>query len=193
MKNWSAQIFPIVLLGIIAALTFWLQAALAPEEARPNRALAHEPDAIAENFEIRRLDDKGQLKYRLNAPHLQHFPDDDSSEIRAPRLITYRQDAPPVTLIAGQARITAQGENVILTDKVEITRAATEQVPALVARTATLNVLPDAGTAQTDQPVEISQGASWVTGVGARIDNNASTFELLSQVRGQYVASRVKP
>lgn len=193
MKNWSAQIFPIVLLGIIAALTFWLQAALTPDEARPDRTLAHEPDAIAENFEIRRLDEQGQLKYRLNAPHLQHFPDDDSSEIRSPRLISYRQDAPPVTLTAGQARITAQGENVVLTDKVEITRPATAQAPALVARTATLNVLPDAGTAQTDQPVEISQGASWVTGVGARIDNNASTFELLSQVRGQYVASRVKP
>lgn len=193
MKNWSGQLFPITLLGIIAALTFWLQAALTPEETRPDRALVHEPDAIAENFEVRRLDEQGQLKYRLNAPHLQHFPDDDSSEIRSPRLISYRQDTPPVTLTAGQAKITAQGKNVILTDKVEVVRAATTQSPALVARTATLHVLPDAGTAQTDQPVEISQGASWVTGVGARIDNNASTFELLSQVRGQYVASRVKP
>jgi len=41
--------------------------------------------------------------------------------------------------------------------------------------------------------VHITQGASWISGIGANIDNNASTFELKSQVRGQYLAPRAQP
>ena len=193
MKNWTGQLFPITLLGLIAALTFWLDATLAPGGNAGEKRLTHDPDAIAEDFEIRRLDESGRVKYRLNAPYMQHFPDDDSSEIRAPRLVAYRQDAAPVTMTAEQALVTARGEQVTLNRQVEIIRAASADKAELLARTPALTVLPDAGTAHTEQPVEISQGASQVTGIGARIDNNASTFELLAQVRGRYVASKAQP
>lgn len=193
MKYSSGQIVSLALLATIAGLTYMLQAALAPDEIKPDRRLTHDPDAIAENFEIRRLDAQGKLKYRLKAPHLVHFPDDDSSEVKMPHLTSYRQDAPPLILTAKQAKITANGEIVYLNENVEILRQATSQAPALLASTATLTVEPDAGLAYTDQAIKITQGASWINGVGARIDSNASTFELHSQVRGNHVASRVQP
>lgn len=193
MKNWSGQIFPITLLALIAGLSFWLQASLTPNESPSPRSDDGTPDAYAENFQIRRHDDNGQLKYRLSAPQLSHFPQDDSSEIRNPELIAYRKDAPPVTVTAGQARVTAQGENILLTESVRIVRTETPEKPALVAETSQLNVQPEIGQAHTDQPVHITQGASWISGIGAHIDNNASTFELKSQVRGQYLAPRAQP
>jgi lipopolysaccharide export system protein LptC len=193
MKHLPGQLFPIALLGIIAALTFWLQAALTPQEAAPDRRKTHDPDAIAENFEIRRLDDQGRLKYRLSAPYLAHFPDDDSSDVHSPRLIAYRQDAPSITLTANQAKITARGETVLLHKNVELLRPATEKAPALHVSTPTLTIEPELGIAYTDQNVRITQGASWLTGTGAHIDNNASTFLLQSNVRGHHVSSRVKP
>lgn len=193
MKNWSGQIFPITLLALIAGLSFWLQASLTPTESAIPRGDDGTPDAYAENFQIRRHDDDGQLKYRLSAPHMKHFPHDDSSEIRNPELIAYRKNAPPVTVTAGQARVTAQGENIVLTETVRIVRAETPEKPALIAETSLLNVMPDTGQAHTDQPVHITQGASWISGIGAHIDNNASTFELKSQVRGQYLAPRAQP
>lgn len=110
MKNWSGQIFPITLLALIAGLSFWLQASQAPSESASAGSDDKTPDAYAENFQIRRHDDEGQLKYRLSASHLQHFPHDDSSEIRNPELIAYRKDAAPVMMTAGQAKVTAQGE-----------------------------------------------------------------------------------
>lgn len=193
MKHSSGQLFSIALLATIAGLTFMLQAALVPDAAKPDRRLTHDPDAIAENFEIRRLDDQGKLKYRLNAPYIVHFADDDSSEVKSPRLIAYRQDAPPLTLTAERAKITARGEVVFLNENVKILRQANAQSPILLASTTTLTVEPDAGLAYTDQAMKITQGASWIEGVGARIDNNASTFELHSRVRGHHVASRVQP
>jgi lipopolysaccharide export system protein LptC len=193
MKYLSGQLFPIALLSMIAALTFWLQATLAPQEAGTDRRQTHDPDAIAENFEIRRLDEQGRLKYRLNAPHLAHFPDDDSSDVKSPRLIAYRQDAPPITLTADEAKITTRGETVHLHQNVELLRPATEKYPALTVRTPTLTIEPELGIAYTDQPIRITQGASWLTGTGIHIDNTASTFVLKSNVRGHHVSSGVKP
>lgn len=194
MKNWSGQLFPITLLALLAGLSFWLQAVLTPDEARPGkRALTHEADAVVENFEIRRLDEQGKLQYRLSAPQLHHFPDDNSSQITSPRLLAYRDDAPPLTLTAGRATVTARGETIRLEGDVEIVRAATDKRPELNARTPVLTVEPEAGTAHTDQAMTITLGASQISGIGARIDNKASTFELRSQVRGRYLSARAKP
>lgn len=193
MKHLSGQIFPIALLGTLAGLTFMLQAALTPDNAPDKGPPAHEPDAIVEQFEIRRLDEQGQLKYRLQAPRLVHFPDDDSTEIDAPRLLTYRPDAPPLIVSGKRALVTTHGEQVHLTGDVRILRTADAGRPELLARTATLTIEPDRGLAYTDQPVTITQGSSWITGTGARIDNNASLFELHAQVRGHHDASKARP
>jgi len=194
MKHWSGQIFPITLLALLAGLTFWLQAVLAPKEAQTPTGPGSEPDAIVENFEIRSLDETGRLQYRLSSPLLQHFPVDNTSRIVAPRLIAYRDTtSPPLTLTAGRATATARGETVILEDGVEIVRAAAGNRPELRAATSQLTVEPQAGTAHTDQAMTLTQGASQLSGIGARIDNKASTFELRSQVRGRYLSARAKP
>ena len=62
----------------------------------------------------------------------------------------------------------------------------------MVARMPDLTAQPDAGFAFTNSPVEITQGQSWMTGVGAQIDNNNSTFVLQSQVTGLYYPRRAQ-
>ena len=103
MKHWPSQLFPIVLLALLAGLTFWLQKTIGGEEVKNDGKLRHDPDAIAENFVIRRFDETGHIKYRLTGPYLVHFPDDDSSELKSPVLISYRPDAPPVTITSKYA------------------------------------------------------------------------------------------
>lgn len=193
MKNWSGQLFPISLLALLAALSFWLQVSLTPVETGKPPRHDKAPDAFAENLQIRRLDANGELKYRLSAPYLQHFPDDDSSEIRNPELIAYRSKSPPITLTAGSALVGTRAETVVLSDTVRIVRPEHGARAELVAETSRMNINLETGLAETDQPVHISQGNSWFAGTGARFDNNASTYELKSQVRGHYLAHRAKP
>ncbi|MBP5987931.1 MAG: LPS export ABC transporter periplasmic protein LptC [Azonexus sp.] len=193
MKHWPSQLFPIVILALLAGLTFWLQSRVAADITIHDGKLRHDPDAIAENFVARRFDQTGQLKYRLTAPYLVHYPDDDTSEITSPTLTSYRPKTPPVTVTADRAKLTAGGEIAYLRDNVRLSRAATETRPELVARSPDLTVHTEAGTAHTDSKVEITQGPSWITGVGAHIDNNASTFVLQSQVKGQYIRPRATP
>lgn len=187
MKHWQSQLFPIVLLALLAGLSFWLQSAVNIDESRRDGALRHDPDAIAENFTVRRFNADGQVKYRLTAPYLVHFPDDDSSELRDPTLINYRPDAPPVTFTARNARVSSKGETVYLWEDVRLSRAATADRPELLARMPDLTAHPDLGTAFTNSPVEITMGQSWLKGVGAQVDSNAATFVLQSQVTGVYV------
>ena len=193
MKHWPSQLFPIVLLALLAGLTFWLQKTIGGEDVKNDGKLRHDPDAIAENFVIRRFDETGHIKYRLTGPYLVHFPDDDSSELTSPVLISYRPDSPPVTISAKQAKATSKGDTVYMWDDVVITRAATPERPEMIARMPDLTTQPNAGFAFTSSPVEVTQGQSWVKGVGAHLDNNTAILVLQSQVTGLYIRPRVTP
>lgn len=187
MKHWQSQLFPILLVALLAGLSFWLQSAVNDDETRRDGNQRHDPDAIVDNFTVRRFDANGQVKYRLTAPYLEHFPDDDSSELRSPTLLSYRPDAPPMTFTALNAKVSAKGETVFLWDQVSVSRAATADRPEMRARMPDLTVQPDAGIAFTNSPVEITMGQSWIKGVGAHLDNNDSTLVLQSQVTGVYI------
>jgi len=193
MKHWPSRLFPIILLALLAGLTFWLQKTVNQGEANNNGKFRHDPDAIAENFVVRRFDETGQVKYRLVAPYLVHYPDDDSSELKSPKLISYRPDASPVEVVAKNAKVTSKGETIFLWDDVILTRAASADHPAMVARMPDLTAQPDAGFAFTNSPVEITQGQSWIKGVGAHLDNNTSTLVLKSQVTGLYIRPKATP
>ncbi len=193
MKHWPSQLFPIILLAVLAGLTFWLQRTVDSGDAPRDRTPRHEIDSVAENFVARRFDENGILKYQLSGPSMVHFPDDDSAELKSPLLTAFRQDAPPVTLTSDYARASSRGETVYLWDNVVATRTATPEKPAMIARMPDLVAQPEAGTAFTNSPVEVTEGASWLKGIGADIDHNASTLVLRSQVRGMYIRQKAQP
>lgn len=193
MKHWPSRLFPLILLALLAGLSFWLQRTVDRGETKHDGKFRHDPDAIAENFVVRRFDDQGQVKYRLTSPYLVHYADDDSSLVTTPTLINYRPDAAPLTVSAKNAKISAKGETVFLWDEVVARRTATPERPEMTARMADLTVQPDAGFAFTNSPVEINQANSWIKGVGLELDNNTSTLVLQSQVSGMYYRPRRAP
>ena len=195
MKHWPSQLFPVIVLTILAALSFWLQSTVDRGETKSDGKLRHDPDAMADNFVVRRFDQTGHVKYRLTGPRFVHFPDDDTSEVSSPTLISYRPGTPSVTVtVTGDhAKVTAKGETVFLWDNVILTRTGTPERPEMVARMPELTAHPEAGTAFTGSGIEITQGQSRLTAVGAKIDNNNLTLVLQSQVRGQYIQPRAKP
>jgi lipopolysaccharide export system protein LptC len=193
MKHWPSQLFPVIVLMVLAGLSFWLQSTVDRGETKNDGKFRHDPDATAENFTVRRFGQNGQIKYRLTAPYLVHFPDDDTSELKSPILTSYRAEGSKVIVTGDHAKVTAKGETVFLWDNVVVTRPATADRQEMVARMPDLTAQPDAGIAFTGSPVEITQGQSWVKGVGIHIDNNTSTLVLQSQVRGLYIRPRAAP
>jgi lipopolysaccharide export system protein LptC len=193
MKNWPSQLLPVIFLAVLAGLSFWLQSTVDRGETNNDGKSRHDPDAIAENFVVRRFDPNGQIKYRLTGPYFVHYPDDDTSELKSPILTSYRAEGSQVVVTGDHAKVTAKGETIFLWDNVSVTRAATPDRLEMVARMPDLTAQPDAGIAFTGSPVEITQGQSWVKGTGLHIDNNTSTLVLQSQVRGLYIRPRAAP
>ena len=190
MKRWTSQLFPLILLSLLAGLSFWLEQAVQLPEPRRDGKERHDADAVVENFTVRRFTEDGQIKYRLDSPHMVHFGDDESSLMRYPKLVYFRPDAPTMTLTGHNAFTTKGGEVAFFWEQVEARRAATETRPEMVAHTPDLTALTDDGQAFTDSEVEINQGPSWVKGTGLRLDNNTSVMTLQSRVTGLYFSPR---
>ena len=181
MKQWGSALFPIGILLVLAGLTFWLRYASELPGTRHDGQFRHDPDYIVSDATLRKIDQTGRLQYTLKATDIRHYPDDDSSELLRPNLVYLSAKKPTVTMSAERGHLSKDAEQVDLYGNVRITRAATAKDPELVAMTPELTVLPDDEKAFTRQPVLITQGKSWVKGVGMQVDNRAQTYVLESQ------------
>ncbi len=87
------------LLAGLAGFSYYL-AELSDRVERPaaDPRLAHEPDYFVEGFAVTRLNATGEPVFRMSAERLVHFPDDDSSEFDAARLVSLDPTKPLVTL-----------------------------------------------------------------------------------------------
>ena len=179
MKHGGA-LFPLLLVGVLAGLSFWLQGITEPGVDRSGR-LRHDPDFIVDNFSVRRFDVGGTLQHTVVSRRMAHFPDDDTTHLEAPRMDFHRQ--PPAVLTANTAWISRDAKEVRLEGNVRFVRGGADGFETVVA-TSLLNIFPDEETARTDAPVNIAQGLSTIDGTGLVMDNKIQTATLLGPVRG---------
>lgn len=182
MKDRAASLFPLVMLLLLAALTFWLNRVVQGDNPRgPQR---HDPDYWVERFEVRRFDVQGRLQHTLVAEKLLHYADDDTTVVTAPH-ITYHQ--PPLSEISARmAYIGRDGREIDLVDDVRVVRqSAFRSSPPTVLATKTLKVFPDDEKGRTSDPVAITQGKSVIIGSGGlELDNRSGISVLHGHVTG---------
>jgi lipopolysaccharide export system protein LptC len=181
MKRWGSALFPLSLLLVLTGLTFWLRYATELPQTKYDGKLRHDPDYIITDAILRKIDQTGRLKYTLSATDIRHYPDDESTDMLKPNLVNLQVKKPPVTLSAERGHMSKDGEKVDLYDNVRIRRSASAQYEELTAYTPELTVLPDVEKAFTKSPVLITQGKSWMKGVGMQVDNRAQTYLIESQ------------
>lgn len=183
----SASLFPLAMLVLLAALTFWLSRVI--EGDKPRGPQRHDPDYWVENFVVRRFDLDGKLQHTLVAKKLLHYPDDDTTIVTAPQL-TYHQGA-PAEISARMAYVGADGKEIDLVDDVRVVRqGATGDVPPSVLETRALKVFPDAEKGRTSAPVVITQGRSILRGSGLEFDNKTGVTVLRGRVTGTLHSNR---
>lgn len=177
---------PLLLVGILAALTFWLDR-VAQGPARdligPSR---HDPDFIVEKLTGVRMGESGAASYSLSAAKMMHYPDDDTTLLSSPRFVSYGSSKATVTITASEGVVSAKGDHVYFQDDVRITRAAHANTSELVMRTTFLHVVPDQQIAMTDRLVTLSDNANTVTAEGLEMNSATHVIKLLSKVRGTY-------
>lgn len=180
----SATLFPLLLVGLLAGLSYWLALASRVPTPTLDGKPRHDPDYIVTQFEVRRFDPQGQLQHTIVAAQMRHYPGDDSAIVSAPH-ITYHRD-PPTSIMAHEARIDSDGEHVQLFGDVRLTRGSLDGKPEIVLTTSRLDVWPTTEVARSNEPVTIAQGLSEIRGSGLNADNKAAVYVLEGPVQGVF-------
>jgi lipopolysaccharide export system protein LptC len=187
-------LFPIVLLAILALLTFWIDYAVQAPEARLDGSSRHDPDYILNNFTTTRTDENGELRYRLTAAEMRHYPDDDTTELEKPQFERYEADKPFTSIEGNKGFVSADAETVEFIDDVKVVRQAFKGKGEMVVLTDRLQVMPNEEIAKTDRPVVITQEPKTVIhATGMIYDKKNQTVQLLSRVKAHYEKPIVNP
>ncbi|HZQ61865.1 MAG TPA: LPS export ABC transporter periplasmic protein LptC [Casimicrobiaceae bacterium] len=190
--RWTAW-SPVLLLGALAGLTFWLDAQVQSiDTARPGDA-RHDPDIFITNFRAVSFDASGRVKQSLTAQRAQHHPDDESVEFVSPQLILTDPTRPKLTVRSDAGTLSGDRETMLFRGHVHAVRETLPDQPAgsdangpLTLTTDVLRVLPNKGVAETDRPVTIEEPRGIIHGVGIVLDNQMRTMKVKSGVRGSF-------
>lgn len=183
MKHTSASLLPLILLALLAALTFWLERTTQIDNGRSDGKGRHDPDFIVDNFTVRRFNPSGELQYVQTAQKMLHYTDDDSTDVVAPTL-DYLGQTQKTHITARQAWLGQAGKEVRLFNDVRMVREGTTDSPELVVTTSEMFVYPDDEFARGVMPVTVTEGKSVINGTGFEADNRAHIFKLMGRVHG---------
>ena len=141
-------------------------------------------DYYMAEFSTRKFATNGQVEYVFHGKTLAHFPDDDRSEVDAPRIELHRPDA--IWQIQSRSgRFDTDPDLFSLEGDVVVYRQREGSDPITI-KTSSLTVATDTNVVNTDQVIEII-APTWrlqATGLSSAIDNGK--LALHSQVSGSY-------
>ena len=178
--------FPIGLLAVLAALSYWLAVVSAADPVDIGGRFRHDPDTIIRQFDGISYDAQGNRKAGLIGAELRHYPDDESSVIQKPFLRRFSVNADASTVTAHQAVVNSDGSEVDLTGDVRAYRPAQGGKAAVTLTAPHMLVLVDEERARTPGFARIQQGNSWISGSGFDADNVTQVFNFHSNVTGSY-------
>jgi len=182
LRTWSVLLPLLLLLGA----TYWLDQQVQPLPPRADESKRHDPDYIINSLSATTLDEYGKPHYLMTAKKMIHYPDDDSTHMVNPQLVSLYANRPPVHVSALRGEVSSDGEQVFLQDDVKVVRGASASRSQMTFTTSFLHVLPNQDLADTDRPVTIVEDSTVVNGTGMKLNNRTGVAELLAQVRSQH-------
>lgn len=183
MKDRSHSLFPLLVLTLLAGVSVWLERVTQQEPVAKTDKTRHEADFSAERITLHRFDPTGKVQYILVADSMLHYADDESSELKNPRL-NYLNRPEPVWVESRFASVNKDGTTVVLTDEVLVRRAAHAGKPESTLRTEQMTVWPEDEKMRADKPVTLTQGQTVINAERMESDNIIGEVRLQGQVRG---------
>jgi lipopolysaccharide export system protein LptC len=187
VKLSSTRLFPLLLMLTLALLTFWLER-LVREAPQPHAQRRHDPDYAVERFTLVEYNREGAPVSTLSAAKMVHFPDDDSTDLLAPRAVQTKPGQPRLTLSADRGTLSQDGSEMLLYDNVLMLRDGLAGEPGSQLRTSFLHVISARSLVRSDREVQIADQGRSIVARGMEYDNQTRQMELHAQVRGTYDA-----
>jgi len=182
--------YPIGLLLILAALTWWLERTVELAATGVQKRELKGADYRVENFSAVQSGPDGLPRYALAASKMLHYPDDDSSHLANPNFTRMQAGQPPLYARADRGVVSSDGEHVYLMDDVRVVRANPGPRGPLTLTTSSLHIQPEKDLAESSATVTITDANTTVTAVGLELNAQTRVLKLLSRVKGSYVPPR---
>ncbi|MBS0320130.1 MAG: LPS export ABC transporter periplasmic protein LptC [Proteobacteria bacterium] len=189
LVGWS----PVLLLGGLAALTMWLNAQIAPPAASPDATSRHEPDTIVERVHAVVFDQSGRPTQVMSADRGEHFPDDNTTTLTAPRVALSDPAQPRLDIAADSGKVTDDRSNVWFSGHVKVVREADKAKPGddaarpsgpVTLDTERLHLLAQTKDVDSDTPVTIADERGIIRGTGLKMNLDTKAFTLGGPVSG---------
>ena len=180
-----SRLFPLLLVLSLALLTFWLERTARLEQSHPSLR-RHDPDYIVHNFKIIGYGPTGEAESMLSARKMVHYPDDDSTELSAPRSLQTKPGEAPMAITSDRGALSQDGEDTFLYDNVLLVRSAIPQQPEMRMQTSFLHVVRARSLIRTDREVAMREEGRYLTGRGLEYDNQSRVLQLRNNVRGRF-------
>jgi lipopolysaccharide export system protein LptC len=114
-----------------------------------------------------------------------HYPDDDTTELLAPRVVQTRPNEPRVSVSAERGALSRDGDEVFFYDNVQLVRDASRGRAEMHVRTSFLHVVRTHSMVRTDHDVLITEGGRELSGRGMEYHNDSAQLFLREQVRAR--------
>lgn len=184
-----ARAFPLLLLGLLAALAYWLDGATA-QTSTARKPAPREPDLRVDGFSAIGFGKDGLPLYRLVAKDLIHYPDGDTADLTAATLIRTAPGVPDLTVRGNKAHISAKGDEIFFEQDVTLHRAATPLSPMLTAQTTQLWVDTQKGLARSNQPAVAWNNTQRVQAIGFDYNHEEALLNMHAKVIVDYVQTK---
>ena len=186
----TTRLFPLALMLSLALLTFWLDHQVTGEQGANPSLRRHDPDYLVDNFTTTTYNREGKVETVLSAAKMVHYPDDDSTELSAPRVLQAKPSQPRLTARADRGKLSREGDEIFLYDNVVLVREADATRPEARVSTSFLHILRDRNLVRTDREVLFEEPGRWLKGRGMEYFSATRELVLHDDVRGSFEAGK---
>lgn len=141
------------------------------------------PDYYMENFSTLTMKSDGTPKHRLYADHMAHYPDNDTTALRRPRLEIFGENRPPMRIAAARGQAVDDNKVILLTGDVNFkTYKQTGELEFEVITTEA-RVLVDQEYVETDKEATLIGRRLIINAIGMKAYLQENRLEFINHVR----------
>ena len=187
MANKLSTIFVLLLIFIIALITYWLKAEVEKELLIKNKNNASGPEFYLKSFNSIQTKKNGDVKFVLSAKNMEQFDYAEYAILKKPLFTRYKNSKPYSFIKSNNGKVISNGDEYLFTDNVILTRVKTKKKREMKLFTDQLDIFPKIDIVLTKKPVKIIQEPNIeIYGIGMKYDNKEGIVKLLSNVKVHY-------
>ncbi len=186
MTNRPLYGFLLLMMGLLAAATTWLQYAVQTHGLGNALSGLHSPDYMIRHFSVSRTNLAGQVIYTLHADFAEHFSENDTASLTFPHLVAQDTEQGVVDIRSDWAFVTAKAKQVNFYGHVVMVRDMHDGQGPLTLTTDYLEAFPDDQIVRTNHPVKVVGKSLLMNAGGMQMNERSKMLWLTRRVKGVY-------